>query len=271
MRLGIALGRDGLQTFAAHRRQVHADRQRAERLIGADVAGRFFTSDVLLTSLQRQYIAGLAVMIGRLSDDPSRKASLQRVDAGHKPEVRSSEGGSHSQRLTFTDREIRAVFSRRLHGAQGDRIHGHDEAAILDRMRDLPDLRSRFQTAVVVWMLDQYAAGVVCHQGCQGVNIRYAVLFRNDSKLHFIAETVRFDDFHHRWLDRSGNQSFLGFAASACCDGLARCGTAVINGGVGNIHAGQVADHRLVFEDGLQHALADLSLIRCVGGLQSLV
>ena len=45
-----------------------------------------------------------------------------------------------------------------------------------------------------------------------------------------------------------------------------RAGRAVVHGGVGHVHAGQLADHRLEFEDGLQRALRDLRLVGRVGG-----
>ena len=46
-----------------------------------------------------------------------------------------------------------------------------------------------------------------------------------------------------------------------------RCaGRAVVHGGIGDFHAGELADHGLEFEDGLQRALRDLRLVRRVGG-----
>jgi len=44
--------------------------------------------------------------------------------------------------------------------------------------------------------------------------------------------------------------------------------SAVVVGGVGDLHAGQLADHRLVLEDGLQGPLADLRLVGGVGGIE---
>ncbi len=49
-------------------------------------------------------------------------------------------------------------------------------------------------------------------------------------------------------------------------DGFGGAGRAVIHGGVGDLHAGEFADHGLEFEDGLQGALRDLRLIGRVGG-----
>ena len=51
-------------------------------------------------------------------------------------------------------------------------------------------------------------------------------------------------------------------------DGLGCAGGAVVHGGVGDLHAGELADHGLELEDGLQGALRDLRLIGRVGGEQ---
>ena len=43
-------------------------------------------------------------------------------------------------------------------------------------------------------------------------------------------------------------------------------GRAVVHGGVGDLHAGELADHRLELEDGLQGTLRNLRLVGSVGG-----
>ena len=48
-------------------------------------------------------------------------------------------------------------------------------------------------------------------------------------------------------------------------DGLGRGHGPVVERGVGDVHAGELADERLVLEDGLQGALADLGLVGRVG------
>ena len=61
----------------------------------------------------------------------------------------------------------------------------------------------------------------------------------------------------------------------SCCGRLMRAAImrrfrdgrrAVVHGSVGHVHAGELADHRLEFEDGRQRALRDLGLVRRVGG-----
>ncbi len=66
---------------------------------------------------------------------------------------------------------------------------------------------------------------------------------------------------------RSGDHDSV---ASGDADGhhhrFGSAGRAVVHGSVGDIHAGQLADHGLEFEDGLQRSLRDLRLVRRVGG-----
>ena len=52
---------------------------------------------------------------------------------------------------------------------------------------------------------------------------------------------------------------------------LRRRACAVIDRGVGHVHAGEAANHGLIFKDGLEQALADLSLIGRVGGQKGLL
>ena len=49
-------------------------------------------------------------------------------------------------------------------------------------------------------------------------------------------------------------------------DGLGRAGGAVVHGGVGDLHAGELADHGLELEGGLEGALGDLGLVGGIGG-----
>ena len=55
------------------------------------------------------------------------------------------------------------------------------------------------------------------------------------------------------------------FRAHAHGDCLSSRHRAVIYRRVGDFHSGQLTDHCLIFENGLQHTLGDFRLIRCVG------
>ena len=48
--------------------------------------------------------------------------------------------------------------------------------------------------------------------------------------------------------------------------GFRRAGRPVVHAGVGHVHAGELGDHGLELEDGLQRALRDLGLVGRVAG-----
>ena len=64
----------------------------------------------------------------------------------------------------------------------------------------------------------------------------------------------------------SGAENDFTAALAAHIDRFSSSSSSVVDRGIGNIHSGQFADHRLVLKNRLEHALADLCLIRSVGG-----
>ena len=69
----------------------------------------------------------------------------------------------------------------------------------------------------------------------------------------------------------AGDQRYPALAVPAHGGGLSSGSGAVIDGGIGHVHARQLADHGLILEDGLQNALAHLRLIGGVGGEELLL
>ena len=78
LRLGQVLLGHFAQALLAQQAQVHGRRQRAQRLVGADVRGGLFAADVLLARRQRQAESarGLA---RRWSARPAGRASGARI------------------------------------------------------------------------------------------------------------------------------------------------------------------------------------------------
>jgi len=75
------------------------------------------------------------------------------------------------------------------------------------------------------------------------------------------------EDFAMLGMDGGGDDS-MGAAGDARGhhDGFGGAGRAVVHAGVGDVHAGEFADHGLELEDGLQGPLRDFGLIRGVTG-----
>ena len=161
-----------------------------------------------------------------------------------------------------------SACARRLDDSERDglRNRNHQHRAVL--VRDLGNRCDVFDRAEEIRRLDQHASG-----------------FRSDRLLEFfqvdaaiVVETC--DRERHALMRRVGRQHFAIFGMQAArhdhrppagqADGhhhaFGRRRRTVIHGGVRDFHAGQLADHRLKFEDRLQRALRNLRLIGRVGG-----
>ena len=119
------------------------------------------------------------------------------------------------------------------------------------------------QQTVEVGLLDVYAGGLVIHQTSE---VGAAVLHRGHYHLGARAEAVGFNGGDDVGVSGAGHHGFCPLPVPAHGNALRRGGGPVIHRGVGCVHAGELADHGLELEDGLQHALADLRLIGGVGG-----
>ena len=82
------------------------------------------------------------------------------------------------------------------------------------------------------------------------------------------ARRVGLHDLAHLRVQRLGENDLASgrCACFATKHGVGGDRRAVVAGRVGHVHPGQLADHRLVLEDRLQHALAHLRLVRRVRG-----
>ena len=135
-------------------------------------------------------------------------------------------------------------------------------------MGGLADGTGVLDAAVVVGLLEVDAGGVRA-QG-DGGEVRAPILLRQERQLHAGAETVGAHGFDGLGVRAGGDIGAVPLPVPAHGQGLGGGGGAVIDGGVGDFHARQGADHGLVFEDGLEDALADLGLVGGIGGDQLL-
>ena len=69
-------------------RQVRGGGERAERLVGADVAGRLLAADVLLARLQGEYVALAALPVAGRADQPAGHLPHRCHARRHEPDVR---------------------------------------------------------------------------------------------------------------------------------------------------------------------------------------
>ena len=110
----------------------------------------------------------------------------------------------------------------------------------------------------------QASAGLFVQLSGNLGKIGLAVLDRNHYQLMTGSPAVGFDDADVVRMSSFRTENNLTAALAAHIDRFSSGGSTVVDRSVGNIHAGQLADHGLIFKDRLQDALADFSLIGSV-------
>ena len=128
------------------------------------------------------------------------------------------------------------------------------------------EVRRRLEHAEDVRLLEDDAGGVL-GRPAQHVRLGRPVAVRNLDDVEPESRRVGLHDLTHLWVRRLGDDDLR--ATRRVLRHEARVGgdgRAVVPGGVRDVHPGQLADRGLVLEDRLQHALAQLRLIRRVRG-----
>ena len=84
---------------------------------------------------------------------------------------------------------------------------------------------------------------------------------------HALIARVGGDDLAVLGMDGGGDDRLVASGdAHGHHQAFGGAGGTVVHGGVGDVHAGELADHRLELEDGLQGSLRNFRLIGSVGG-----
>ena len=135
-------------------------------------------------------------------------------------------------------------------------------------MDDLADRLRVLKLAEVVRLLEVEARGVRAERCLERVRVGPAVLRGDDDQLGVGGKAVGLHDLDGLRVRGGGDVGLRALAVAAHGNGLGRGGRAVVVRGVGNVHAGQLADHGLEFKGALQNALTDLGLIGRVAGEQ---
>ena len=133
-------------------------------------------------------------------------------------------------------------------------------------MDDVSDRSHVFDVAKEVGRLNQYAGRFVVYRFVERFQIDAAILaVVYGQERHALVPGIGGDHLAVLGMHAGSN---YGLVAAGYADShhqsLGRAGGAVVHRRVGDIHAGQLADHRLKLEDGLQRALGNLRLIRGV-------
>ncbi len=168
-------------------------------------------------------------------------------------------------RLTFADRDRAAVGAGSLEHSERHQVDVRDrECACL--VRRLCELGRRLEAAEEVRLLEDDRSRID-GSGGELVRIDRAVPMGHLDDVEAEPRGVRLDDLPHLRAHGLGENDLGALrdvpGHEACVRGDR---AAVVAGRVRDVHARQLADHRLVLEDRLQRALAHLGLVRRVRG-----
>ena len=251
-----ALG-DGAESLGAMINGIHRGHDGKENLGGADVTGRLVAADVLLAGLEREAQGGIASGVFRNSDKAAGEAALVFIAGREESGVGSAVAGRDAKALARTDHDIGPTFARRLQEGERQKVGGNDGEGA-DRVGTGDEFFQVANRAVGGWVLKEgckdWFGGEVF--GRAGENLdpkRFGAGLKNSEGL---------------WMDMVGDENRI-----AALDVVTKrhrlggSGGLVEQGGVGNLHPGEVANHRLEIQKRLETALRDLGLIGRVGGI----
>ena len=110
------------KSLPAHQRKVDRHRQRAQRMIGADIRGGPLAPDMLLTSRKRQAEASIAAIVVRRANQTARKLAHVRDPRRHEADARPPELNRQPEALRFADGDISVEIAGRLKQAERKRL-----------------------------------------------------------------------------------------------------------------------------------------------------
>ena len=217
---------------------------------------------MLLAGLQRQPHRRLPRGILRHADQPARHVALEPIAGGKEPGMRAAEAHRHAEALRRSDHHIRAHLAGWGQQRQRQRIGGDDRQRV-NRVR----------------------RGDFLRQVAQGAG-RARILQHQRKRLHRAdRRRIAGGDIHQSDPDRprpgrqhgaclrmqiSRNRQHVGFRLAEAVrhrHRFRRGGRLVEQRCIGDLHARQVADHRLKIQQRFQPALGDLRLVGRVSGV----
>ena len=265
-RLEIDPPGDPLQALRPVPYRIHAGDDGEQHLRGADVRGRLFAADMLLAGLQGEAHGRRAGGVEADADEAAGHRALQRVPRGEKGGMRAAETHRHAEALRGADDDVGAHRARGRQQHQAERIGGHDGeraqrmggvdlgAEVADGAGATGILQHHGEGfgggdggGIASRRVDQRDAERPGPRGEHGAGVRVEIIGQRDDVGPGLGHAVR----HRHRLGGSG-----GFVEQR---------------GVGDVEAGEFADHGLEIDQRLEPALGDFGLIGGVGGVPARV
>ena len=237
----------------------------AEAGIGADVRGRLFAADVLLAGRKRQHEALPPVGVHGPAAQPARRLAHIFVAGGEQAEIGPAEIQAVADRLALADHDVGAHGAGRFDQAERENF-GHDR----DQQHALGAAGVR-QGSKIAQIAEEirvlhHDAGQAAIQGADQV-FRPARIGRRERDLLVGHAQQGARGFGVMRMQAARQQ---GLAAPRHAmrhqDRFGGRGRAVVHRGVGDLHAGQIGDLGLEFEQDLERSLRDFRLVGRVRG-----
>ena len=240
-----------------------------ERLVRADVARRLVAANVLFPGPHRHDERALAIEVGCHPDEPPGDLADEGIGRGEYPQIRAAVLGRDAKRLTLSGGDVGAVGTRWCEDGQADRLDDRHEQGPRC-VREPADLGHRLEKAEGVRLSGENAGDRMIRVGeepLQGSQVgrpgrRPVTNERDLVDDQLAAAEVRRRCFPVVAVDSAGDEDPLapGLATGHQCR-FGRGGSPIVMRRRHDIEAGQLADHRLVFVDRLERALAHLGLV----------
>ena len=223
---------------------------------------------MLFASLESEHEGTLTTAVGGFAHDATRHLAHELFGGTHVADVWSAPCHRNAKRLTFANCDVGTPFAWSFEQGKisSDGIHDEQRLAL---MASVGNAREVFDDAISVGLLNDDAShATLVEELTHSIEIGSAISLRNGNDIHAMEVGVGFNHFCNLWVYCGGNQHLIAFLCSSYCHhGSFGCGCrAIIERGIGNVHACELSHHALVFENVVESALRYLSLIRSVAG-----
>ena len=250
-----------LQAFGAVVDGVHAGHDGEQDLRGADVGGGLLAADVLLAGLEGEAVGLGSAGVDGDADEAAGQVALEFVAGGEEGGVGAAVAHGDAEALGGADGEVGAEFAGRGEQGEGEGVGGHDG-----------DGSGGVEGGDGGAVVDDLAVGAgVLEDGAEDVvsglrSVAASPMMRLQPKgLARVSRRAMVWGWQLRSTKKTvdvGLGSALGHG-----HGLGGGGGLVEQRGVGDVEAGEVADHGLEVDEGFETALRDFGLVGGVGGV----
>lgn len=186
------------------------------------------------------------------ADDAAGHLAHQFLRGGHEAESGAAEADAVADALSVADDDVRAQFAGGLDAAQRQQVGGDDQQG-LGGVQLVGQAGQILDHAEEAGRLQQQRRYVALGQlGAQRRAIEPPVLAGQDGQFVAAAPAVGAKHADRLGIDAAGDEKALAARfRGRDHHGFGGGGGAVVHRSVGDFHAGQLADHGLILEDGL--------------------